>query len=513
MNLENHQRTTILPHSACSSPVPQQIVLPKSPSSSPHIQQNNDISLAHLNKIMSAAAPPTTATTATNSTNQHHPVIISTKPATLPSLSSPQAPFTARTTPPHSPNSVFTSSVVIPSNTNSNTYVSQSHMQNNYYHPASAPYNNNNTVPTTTTTTTSNNNVHLPAIKAAGQQPPTYSYFHSTQPHPHPSAQTYQHQHHQQQYDYHAQHQHHHQGHVMPVSVPRNSIITHHNMSPVIHQRVLNQHQHQHQHQQQSQIQSSSSRPAPLYTQTALLPSTQITATTTATTSPDLASSSSAQQPQPQQARAPRGKLPRTDRDRLRKISHSAIEKRRRDRTNLVLTRLKTIVPISAAITADPSAPPLHKLDVLERALDYIIELRGKLGMSSPFGPCYPVDANGIIATTSTTIADIGGGVGPSSGIVAGVSGNGGIVSRAGSSSSYDGYSGTEQFDHDLHDGHDDQVELDHHVKVDQEDEVPAVAVVHDTGSRKNSIGDASTGAKNHQDSIAMMSINSLLNL
>ncbi|KAJ3300555.1 hypothetical protein HDU76_006064, partial [Blyttiomyces sp. JEL0837] len=71
---------------------------------------------------------------------------------------------------------------------------------------------------------------------------------------------------------------------------------------------------------------------------------------------------------------------PTTDRDSLRKRSHSAIEKRRRDRMNVLLSQLQSMVP-SCARKAQ-----LHKLDVLESAIQHIFELKKLVGVADGVG-------------------------------------------------------------------------------------------------------------------------------
>ncbi|KAK9729758.1 hypothetical protein K7432_000006 [Basidiobolus ranarum] len=63
----------------------------------------------------------------------------------------------------------------------------------------------------------------------------------------------------------------------------------------------------------------------------------------------------------------------RQEKEMLRKVSHSAIERRRRERINDKIFQLKTLVPSCA------NQVNLHKLSILESAIDYIQELQGRL--------------------------------------------------------------------------------------------------------------------------------------
>ncbi|KAI8086119.1 uncharacterized protein BX664DRAFT_359673 [Halteromyces radiatus] len=71
------------------------------------------------------------------------------------------------------------------------------------------------------------------------------------------------------------------------------------------------------------------------------------------------------------------------DREHHRRLSHSAIEKRRRERINDKIDQLKHLIP-SCCPSPDtlPSASmhqPLHKLSVLQAAIDYIHQLHSQL--------------------------------------------------------------------------------------------------------------------------------------
>ncbi|KAI9280074.1 Myc-type, basic helix-loop-helix domain-containing protein [Sporodiniella umbellata] len=57
-------------------------------------------------------------------------------------------------------------------------------------------------------------------------------------------------------------------------------------------------------------------------------------------------------------------------REQARKVSHSAIEKRRRERMNEKIVQLKALVPLCA------EQENLHKISVLQGAIDYILYLK-----------------------------------------------------------------------------------------------------------------------------------------
>ncbi|KAJ2354803.1 hypothetical protein IWW50_001932 [Coemansia erecta] len=93
--------------------------------------------------------------------------------------------------------------------------------------------------------------------------------------------------------------------------------------------------------------------------------------------SPSLASSKTASPPpQTSAARKPRRRGARSqysaeEKEMRRKISHSAIEKRRRERTNNVLHDLQHMVPWLS------KSSKVQKLEILEAAAQYISQLRG----------------------------------------------------------------------------------------------------------------------------------------
>ncbi|KAJ3203330.1 hypothetical protein HDU67_010245, partial [Dinochytrium kinnereticum] len=60
--------------------------------------------------------------------------------------------------------------------------------------------------------------------------------------------------------------------------------------------------------------------------------------------------------------------------DRQRRVSHSRIERRRREKINLRFAQLRRLIPACA------QREDLHKLAVLENAIEHILFLRGALG-------------------------------------------------------------------------------------------------------------------------------------
>lgn len=75
-----------------------------------------------------------------------------------------------------------------------------------------------------------------------------------------------------------------------------------------------------------------------------------------------------------------------------RKTTHSQIEKRRREKINDTMERLKNLVP---ACHDDPQN--LRKLDVLTATADYIEELKSMLQLPSPRSP---IEAHSRMSTT-----------------------------------------------------------------------------------------------------------------
>ncbi|KAI8072157.1 uncharacterized protein B0P05DRAFT_549105 [Gilbertella persicaria] len=67
-----------------------------------------------------------------------------------------------------------------------------------------------------------------------------------------------------------------------------------------------------------------------------------------------------------------------------RKSSHSAVEKRRRERMNDKIEKLKTLIPSCTAQFPTSVQQPIHKLSVLQAAIDYINELHHQLEASLP---------------------------------------------------------------------------------------------------------------------------------
>jgi hypothetical protein len=72
-------------------------------------------------------------------------------------------------------------------------------------------------------------------------------------------------------------------------------------------------------------------------------------------------------------------------RDHQRRISHSAIERRRRERINDKMSQLRRLVPSCRG------QDHLHKLSVLQYAIEYIHELRRKLGIKDEASDLDPV--------------------------------------------------------------------------------------------------------------------------
>ncbi|ORX95754.1 HLH-domain-containing protein [Basidiobolus meristosporus CBS 931.73] len=71
----------------------------------------------------------------------------------------------------------------------------------------------------------------------------------------------------------------------------------------------------------------------------------------------------------------------RQEKEMLRKVSHSAIERRRRERINDKIFQLKTLIPSCA------NQVNLHKLSILESAIDYIQELQSRLSEAGDGSP------------------------------------------------------------------------------------------------------------------------------
>ncbi|KAI8359065.1 hypothetical protein EDC96DRAFT_514058 [Choanephora cucurbitarum] len=67
-----------------------------------------------------------------------------------------------------------------------------------------------------------------------------------------------------------------------------------------------------------------------------------------------------------------------------RKSSHSAIEKRRRERMNDKIEKLKALIPSCTAQFPTSVQQPIHKLSVLQAAIDYIQELHDQLKNTLP---------------------------------------------------------------------------------------------------------------------------------
>ncbi|CEG73082.1 hypothetical protein RMATCC62417_08528 [Rhizopus microsporus] len=73
---------------------------------------------------------------------------------------------------------------------------------------------------------------------------------------------------------------------------------------------------------------------------------------------------------------------------RKRRLSHSAIEKRRRERMNDKIERLKSLIPSCNSPFPTTVQQPIHKLSVLQAAIDYINQLHvmldGTLSQDDP---------------------------------------------------------------------------------------------------------------------------------
>jgi hypothetical protein len=67
-----------------------------------------------------------------------------------------------------------------------------------------------------------------------------------------------------------------------------------------------------------------------------------------------------------------------------RRSSHSAVEKRRRERMNDKIERLKSLIPSCTAQFPTSVQQPIHKLSVLQAAIDYIEELHAHLENNLP---------------------------------------------------------------------------------------------------------------------------------
>lgn len=67
-----------------------------------------------------------------------------------------------------------------------------------------------------------------------------------------------------------------------------------------------------------------------------------------------------------------------------RRTSHSAIEKRRRERMNDKIDTLKALIPSCTVQFPISVQQPIHKLSVLQAAIDYIEELHEKLRANLP---------------------------------------------------------------------------------------------------------------------------------
>ncbi|KAI8636038.1 hypothetical protein BD408DRAFT_426777 [Parasitella parasitica] len=67
-----------------------------------------------------------------------------------------------------------------------------------------------------------------------------------------------------------------------------------------------------------------------------------------------------------------------------RRLSHSAVEKKRREKMNDKIERLKILIPSCKAQFPTSVQQPIHKLSVLQAAIDYIHELHNLLETNLP---------------------------------------------------------------------------------------------------------------------------------
>ncbi|KAI7884118.1 uncharacterized protein EV154DRAFT_28141 [Mucor mucedo] len=67
-----------------------------------------------------------------------------------------------------------------------------------------------------------------------------------------------------------------------------------------------------------------------------------------------------------------------------RRSSHSAVEKRRRERMNDKIERLKDLLPACNPYYSTSVQQPIHKLSVLQASIDYIGQLHHQLEMRLP---------------------------------------------------------------------------------------------------------------------------------
>ncbi|KAG0189813.1 hypothetical protein DFQ28_002858 [Apophysomyces sp. BC1034] len=76
------------------------------------------------------------------------------------------------------------------------------------------------------------------------------------------------------------------------------------------------------------------------------------------------------------------------EREHIRRLSHSAIEKRRRERINDKIEQLKRLIPSCTPPKDGPVLAsmhqPIHKLSVLQAAIDYINQLHRRIEKTDP---------------------------------------------------------------------------------------------------------------------------------
>ncbi|KAL0085725.1 Myc-type, basic helix-loop-helix domain-containing protein [Phycomyces blakesleeanus] len=80
---------------------------------------------------------------------------------------------------------------------------------------------------------------------------------------------------------------------------------------------------------------------------------------------------------------SPNIRMKASEREQKRRLSHSAIEKRRRERMNDKIKQLKNMIPSCRPDGAGPVMAsmyqPIHKLSVLQAAIDYIGQLHQQI--------------------------------------------------------------------------------------------------------------------------------------
>lgn len=85
--------------------------------------------------------------------------------------------------------------------------------------------------------------------------------------------------------------------------------------------------------------------------------------------------------PPPWQPRTP---IIKKSKELARRSSHSAVEKRRRERMNDKIERLKELLPACNPFFSTSVQQPIHKLSVLQASIDYIGQLHHQLEIRLP---------------------------------------------------------------------------------------------------------------------------------